>query len=431
MNIVYNIGLFLAILLAGPYYLLVMLTKGKYRKSVGAKFGIGFDRSGDLPAGRPRIWIHAVSVGEVTAAAPIVTVLRELSPDAFIAVSTSTETGQQMAKGIIAEASSIFYYPLDFPFVVRKMIRRVRPDVFVMTETELWPNFIRICREEGVKVVMVNGRISPRSFGRYHASRLFWRDTLRHINAMAMISDVDAERIVHIGMDPARVRVLGNAKYDGLAARVSDALAREIAEKIGMQAGEQVFVAGSTHEGEEDVVLDVYGRLLSIYPDMKLIIVPRHVDRGRTVLDLVKAKGYADSIAISEIHAGRMRTNERVIVVDVIGELFKIYSLATVVFCGGSLVPKGGQNILEAAAWGKIVFYGPSMEDFQNERKLLEDIGAGIPINNGQELLDGIVTALGDPLARASKETAAREVIAANRGSARQYAAVILDVLNR
>ena len=429
MILLYNILLLLALFIGAPYYAVVMLATGKYRQSLGAKFGLGTQPDMCNTDGHPRIWLHAVSVGEVTAAAPIVNALRAELPDACIVVSTSTETGQTMARNIIPQASAVIYYPLDLPWTVRKLLRRVRPDVFVLTETELWPNFIGTCKAWGIKVVMVNGRISPRSFKRYHATRFFWRITLRHIDKMGMISRTDAERIHKIGMPKERVSVLGNAKYDGLAARVSAALAEETAARFHIRSGEPVFVAGSTHEGEETIVLKVYRELLGLYPDMKLIIVPRHIERGTAVTDLARRNGFPDCITVTEMNSGRLRREERVVVVDVIGELFKIYALATIVFCGGSLVPKGGQNILEAAAWGKMVFYGPSMEDFLDEKKLLESIGVGVPVNNEEELLQGITAALKDPEMLACKGQAGRDAMAANRGSARKYADLILKTL--
>ena len=429
MIFLYNLLSLLIALLAIPYYGLVMLLTGKYRKSLGAKMGFGPDPFGAIKEQSPRIWIHAVSVGEVTAAAPIVAALRKAMPEACLVVSTSTETGREMARNIISDATAMIYYPLDFWWVVRKVIRRIRPDIFVMTETELWPNFIHTCHRWGINVVMVNGRISPRSYRRYYGTRFFWRQTLREIDSMGMISTTDAERITAIGMSRERISVLGNAKYDGLAARVSDDLADEIRRRVKIGPDEHVLVAGSTHEGEETVVLRVYGELLADNPDMKLIIVPRHIDRGRTVLELVRSSGYPDCLAMSEINAGRVRRHERILVVDVIGELFKIYSLATVVFCGGSLVPRGGQNILEAAAWGKVVFYGPSMEDFRDEKMLLEGIGAGFPIGSGEDLLRGIRAVMKDPDVLRRKGEAAKAAVAANRGAAEKYASLICETL--
>jgi 3-deoxy-D-manno-octulosonic-acid transferase len=232
-------------------------------------------------------------------------------------------------------------------------------------------------------------------------------------------------------MPPGRIHPLGNAKYDGLAARVSPALAAEMAGRLGIAPGEPVFVAGSTHEGEEAAVLEVFRRLREGRPDFKLILIPRHNERAGAVAALLGQAGFPDHLRMSEIDAGRARRGERVVLVDVIGELFKLYSLATVVFCGGSLVPKGGQNILEAAAWGKVVFYGPHMEDFREERALLEAAGGGITVRDAAELFRGIRELLDDPERLRAKGEAGRAAVAANRGAAGRYAALVADVLRR
>lgn len=431
MYLLYNILLFIAALLALPYYAIKMTLTGKYRKSMGPKFGLVRPSIFAEMKGRPRIWIHAVSVGEVTAAEPIVASLRAHFPEACIVLSTSTETGQDMARRIVTGATSFMYYPLDIPFVVKKAITRVRPDIFILTETELWPNFIRACKEQGAKVIMVNGRISPRSYQRYALTRFFWKQVVNLIDDMGVISVIDAERLMAIGMPRARVHVLGNAKYDGLAAKASSPVREEMEKRLNLSRMDRVFVAGSTHDGEEKIVLHVYMHLLEKYPDFKLIIIPRHPERGNAVLSLVKNAGFHDCITMTEIEEGRHRTGERIIVIDVIGELFKVYALASVVFCGGSLVPKGGQNILEPAAWGKVIFYGPSMDDFRDERELLEKAGAGITVKSGDELLAGILTLISDPATLVRRGEEGRKIVVSNMGAADRYAEMVRSHIER
>ena len=425
----YNFLLTVAAAFLVPYYGLKILFTGKYRTSAGPKFGFNRRDVYERMRGNPRIWIHAVSVGEVTAAAPIVAALRADFPEACLILSTGTETGQEMARRLIREATALIYFPLDIPCVIRKMIRLIRPEMVVLTETELWPNFLRVCRERGIRLAMVNGRLSPRSFRKYRITRFFWRRILKDVCVMGVISETDAGRARAIGMEPSRIRVLGNAKYDGLAARVSPDIQAEAAVRLNIAVGERVLVAGSTHEGEESVVLEVFRKLLTAYPDFKLILVPRHIERAAAVMQRVRQAGFEDSLTLTEIEQGRKRKNERVLVVDAIGILFKLYSLATVVYCGGSLVPRGGQNILEPAAWGKVVLYGPSMEDFRDEKALLEEAGAGIPVKNGPELAEKILALLRDPDAMAGRGLNAGRVVAANRGAAKRYAALIREVL--
>jgi len=425
MYSLYNCLLGIAALFAVPYFALRMLITNKYRKSLGQKIGFTPREVYKNMQGHPRIWVHAVSVGEVTAAAPIVASIRDDYPGACIIFSTGTETGQEMARAIIPQATAFIYYPLDIPWVVRKVIRQISPDIFVPVETELWPNFIRICRENSVKVVMVNGRISPRSYKNYAATGFFWKKVLQCVDEIGVISKTDGERLKALGMPPSRVHVMGNAKYDSLAAKASPLLFEETARKLNINSQDFVFVAGSTHEGEEEIVLSVYKSLLDKYADMKLIIVPRHIARGQTVLSLARQRGFDDSITMKEIMNGRQRSGERVIIVDVIGELFKLYSLAMVVFCGGSLVPKGGQNILEPAAWGKVIFFGPSMDDFRDERELLEKSGAGITVKNAEQLLERILALMSNPEDIVNRGKEGRQVVVANMGAAKRYADLI------
>ncbi len=423
--LLYNVLLFIAAFLVVPFFAVKIVFAGKYRKSIGPKFGLIPRGVFEEMKGSPRIWVHAVSVGEVTAAAPIVSSLREMYPEACIVLSTSTETGQEMARSLITDATSHIYYPLDIPIVVRRVMDRVNPDIFVPVETEIWPNFVRICSEREIKIAMVNGRISPRSFRRYRKTKFFWKRIMNMIGTIGAISAIDASRLETLGVEPSKIHVLGNAKYDSLAARADESLRNEMEAKLDIPHGTKVFVAGSTHEGEDDAVLRAYRGLLERYPDMLMVIVPRHPERGNAVFSLAKDAGFDDCITMTGINRGERRSGQRIIIVDVIGELFKVYSLATMVFCGGSLVPRGGQNILEPAAWGKVVLYGPSMEDFIDERERLEMAGGGITIRDGSELLGEMLKLVEDPETLRRKGEAGREIVASNKGAALRYAEMI------
>ncbi len=431
MRLLYNILLMIAAIPGLLFFLLKMLMTGKYRHSFLQKLG-GRQKHllADIPAGN-RIWIHAVSVGEVTAASPIVSAIKKDRPDLKIIFSTSTETGQSMARNLVSGADAFVYFPLDVPFAVNKMLKLVRPDVFVFVETELWPNFLAACRKRNIKVALVNGRISLRSFVKYRRTSFFWRPVLRNVDEAGMITHVDAGRIRQIGMIGARIHALGNAKYDALAAKVSPELQEDITRRFNVKPGEKFFVAGSTHPGEEDIVISVYKHLLLSDPDFKLILVPRDIKRTEEILALLRQADFYDAITVSRMQSGQKRQGEKVILVDVIGELFKVYSLATIVYCGGSLVPKGGQNILEAAAWGKVIFYGPSMEDFQQEAELLENAGAGIHVANEQELLKGILQLLADPEDLRVRGERGQSVVRANMGAAQRYAGMIIRCMDQ
>ena len=425
MYILYNVVLLVTAIIVLPYYLLKIIFTGKYRQSLIPKLGGRQEKILANLKNGPRIWIHAVSVGEVTAAVPIVASLKAKRPDVEIIFSTSTETGQEMAHRLIQGAAAFIYFPLDIPPVVHKSIKQVNPNAFVMVETELWPNFLKACKLKRIKTLMVNGRFSLRSYGKYRLTSFFWKKILTDLSAAGMITKIDAARFTNIGMPEDKIQVLGNAKYDALAAMASPALREEIISRFNRQSGERFLVAGSTHPGEEEIIIDVYKKLLNHYPEFKLILVPRHIERTSAILELLRKSGLPDAITLTDMNNGKIRKSERIIVVDVIGELFKIYSLATIVYCGGSLVPKGGQNILEAAAWGKVIFYGPSMDDFSEEKALLEEAGCGVTIRSAEELFQNILRALEYPNELEKRGARGKAVVAANMGAAARYADLI------
>lgn len=394
-----------------------MLFAGKYRKSFRQKLGFIPPSLQKKMTGSPRIWINAVSVGEVVAISSLARNLRSIYPQASLVLSTSTETGQEMARRLIKEASAYIYYPLDLPWIVQKTLNQVSPDIFINTETELWPNFLRLAKKREVKTMLVNGRISVRSFGRYRKTAFFWRRVLGNVDTMSMASEIDAERIRVLGASPERVTVSGNGKYDALISQVEPHFEKEMREALNIGKEDKVFIAASTHRGEEKIVLQAYKKFLEKFPCMLLIIAPRHIERVQEIEEIIRKEKCGSYLCRRQIQRGKQRTTERIIILDTIGELFKVYSLGTLIFSGGSFLPRGGQNILEPAAWGKAVFYGPSMEDFLDARELLEGVKAGIPLKCPRELIEKGLDLLSHPEELKKRGEAGREAVRSRRGA--------------
>jgi len=411
------------------YYGPKILFRGKYRKSIYGKFGI-------LPADldverlpRPRIWFHGVSVGEVNALQPLVRETLNLLPTASIVVSTGTETGQDTAKHIIPDAKTIFL-PLDFPEFIHRVVQRINPEVFVLMETELWPNLLYYLKRYGAEIVLANGRISDRSYPRYRLLRKFFSQALDHIDMFLMVSDLDAQRIEAIGAEKGRIVVTGNTKFDAVYCDMNDSTRERIARLINVGPLAKVFVAGSTHAGEEEAVLEAYSEVVKEFGDLVLVLVPRHAERCDEVVSLIAHKEGMDAPFLrSMADRGQCRKNGQIVVWDRTGELKEIYSAASVVFVGGSLVSKGGQNIIEPAIWEKAVIFGPSMEDFRDARDILLRCGSGMEVKDAKSMAEAIRRILADPAKHVQAARAAREALLGNRGSARRDAQIIADCI--
>lgn len=415
----YNLLLWSFSLIALPFYLAKMIVSG-------GKWLIFMQKLSFLPAetlaamkGKPRIWIHAVSAGEVSAIKPLIRQLRQTYPEGCLMLSTGTETGQKIARERVSEATATFFFPLDLPFAVRRAIHQLRPDLFILAETELWPNFLRIAKEEGVRTMLANGRISERSYGRYRKTRFFWSAVLDYLDIASMIRVQDGERIIAMGANPVKVFVNGNCKYDQ-AFFSADPIFREEMKAL-LKTGDQdlFFVAGSTHEGEEEVVLQAFFQIRQRYPEMTLVLAPRHVERCGRVAKLLGDSGIEDFVLRSRLDQGGLR-GKHVLLWDTFGELSKVYSIGTLVFCGASLVPKRGQNILEPAAWGRVVLYGPSIEDFSDAHQLLQSVGAGVIVGSVQEMAEQGLYLLDHRLELKKRGEAGREILLAQCGAARR-----------
>lgn len=418
------VGPFLAV-----YYAPKVLLGKKYRLSLGGKLGKLAPEFAPERLPRPRVWFHAVSVGEVVALGPLVREVKALCPAASIVVSTGTETGQEKAHSAIPEADGFLYLPLDFPAFVDPVVRLIAPDLFVLMETELWPNLIHSLKKTRARVALANGRISDRSFPRYRKLRGFFSPILETFDLFLMASDLDRERIVRMGAPKANAVATGNTKFDAALGALPAGAEARIRGLFDLHDDEQILVAGSTHPGEHEIVLDAFRRLQHDFKDLILILVPRHVEKTPLILSAMAARGMEPPFLRSSVDQGQVRDKEQVIIVDRTGELFQVYSVASAVFIGGSLVPTGGQNILEPAAWGKVVFFGPSMEDFREAREVLVEAESGIQVRTEEELARRVGEMLADPGKARRVGQKGREAILRHVGSAKRNAELLVKLL--
>ncbi len=380
------------------------------------------------PPGRPRIWLHAVSVGEVRAAAAVAAVLRADRPGCSLVLSTTTASGQAQARKILDHRTACVYAPMDVPFAVRSALNRIRPDLLAICETEIWPNWLMEAQRLGVPAALINGRISLRSYHRYRRIRPLIGPVLNSFRVLSMISEADAGRIRGMGADRTRVCINGNAKYDGLVEQADPADAERMGRLLGLEKGTPVLVAGSVRGGELSPVIDAFLRIRSLAADAVLIVAPRHLENAAVLSDLAEKRGLPVQRR-SALDPPAVRRTAPVVVLDTYGELMAAYGTASVVFCGGSLVPLGGQNIMEPAAWGKPVLYGPSTEDFADARELLERNGGGETVADGEHLAQRVLDYFSRPEAAAAVGRRALAAAASQQGAGRRHAEVILELL--
>lgn len=409
-----------------PFWLYTRLT-GRFRR--GLKERLGFLTFQEPRAGHPsrRIWIHAASLGEVRVARSITDHLIKLVPGCEVILSTNTDHGHDLGRKLF-DSGSVVYAPFDFLPSVRKILSAVKPEVMVFLETEIWPAWIMETHRRGTPVALVHGRISARSIGKYIAFRPFFREVLNHVSAFSMITEEDAHRIVHMGADPKRVQVNGNAKHDLLSSQTDPAIEARMLKLLGLRPFQPVFVGGSTREGEEEILIEVYKRLSKEFPEMVLVIAPRHIVRSSRIEALVREQGLEVQLWTDLERPGVERTAP-VVLVNAFGELFKIYSVGTILFCGASLVPLGGQNPMEPAAWGKMVFYGPSMEDFAEAKKVLEQERAGVEVKSAETFVEKALFFLNHQEGLREGGRRAREAVLRVQGASARHAEVIARLI--
>lgn len=383
------------------------------------------------PAGHgPRVWLQAVSVGEVAVAMAVAQALWAQRPEIELSVSSSTAKGLERAAELFAGRARVLAFPLEAPWAVAGAWQRVRPQVYASLETELWPNFLAWLDNRGCELLLLNGRVSPRSFPRYMKVRPMVAGCLGRFSLLSMIGPEDASRARALGAPPERVRVEGNAKYAGLAQGVAALDPAPLAQRLAL-AGAPLLVAGSVRSGEEAAVLGAFKEVLASHPNAVLAVAPRHVEKSPRWLATSRGLGLSAQ-AWSELSPEQpRRADTRVVVVDAMGQLLALYGLATAAFVGASLVRQGGQNPMEPAAWGVPVAFGPDMADFKDAAEALERAGASQLVNNAEELAAWWDQMLSSPERAAATGRAARRVVEGWSGAARAAAGHILDALAR
>jgi len=419
IRIVYDLLLLLAVPL-GVLHLLArgLLREHGYRRHLPQRFGFG------ARVQRPTMWVHAVSFGEMQAAAPLVRELRRRHPQYGLVVTTFTPTGRARARALFGEEADVRYVPFDLRGAVARFLDRTRPRLAVIMETELWPNLFAACGRRGIPLLLASARLSPRSMGRYRRLVPLFREALSRGIVIGAQTPGDAERFVAIGAPPGHTHVTGNVKFDFDPGADATARARRFREQYA--ASRPAWIAGSTREGEEVMVLDAHERLLRKVPGLLLLLAPRHAPRFDSVEDLLVRRGLR---YVRRSSGATPDADCTVLLVDTLGELTVLYGAADVAFVGGSLVPAGGHNLLEPASLGVPVVTGPHHFHAAEILRLFVDAGAVSVADDAATLAAAVEGYLGDGARRQRAGAAGRGVVEANRGAVRALLALIEPML--
>lgn len=417
MDLLYNIGIIMVAVAGLPLFVFRFVRERQFRERIRHNLGFFSPETLSKVKGRRPVWFQASSVGEVVAASSIIKEFKRQLPDIPVLISSGTGSGYEMAHRVIPEADAIIFYPPDLPGLPGRIVDQVRPRAYVLVETELWPNFIRAARKRSIPVVMVNGRIGERSVDHYRQLRRMFTKMLETVARFCMQSTMDAQYVIRLGADPHRVVVTGNTKYDQNYSTMTDTEKSTVLKELGFDGMGPVIVAGSTHRGEEEILIDVLREVQTRFPAVKLLIASRDIPRSQAIVDLVRRQGFSAELR-SKIASVPGRSGVNVVVLDTIGELGCLYTIADLVFVGGSLVPHGGHNILEPAAQGKPILVGPHMYNFKDTYALFSTRGACATALDGPELIQKTLEILTDHTLAERMGQEAAAIVVENRGAA-------------
>ncbi|MBI1884703.1 MAG: 3-deoxy-D-manno-octulosonic acid transferase [Chlamydiae bacterium] len=414
MLILYNILFCISFLIASPYFLYKLISSDKWREGLPMRLGFyPFSIVRELEK-RKTIWFHAASVGEVKAILPLLRKFQEEKPQYHLVLTTVTRTGNRIAKENLADSITLLYFPLDFYFSVAWAIHVIHPSLVVLAESELWANFLSQVYRKRIPVALINVRMSLRSFRKFQKARFFVTPFIEGLSLMTGPTAKEANKMMLLGAESNRVHVVGNLKYEKDDFEpLEESEKNVLREELGFSQGVLILLAGSTHSGEEEILVEIYQDLAKVFPQLYLILVPRHPERSHEVAQLLLEKGLSFQFRTKI----QLQTSHHVLVVDTVGELEKIYSIADVVFIGKSLTRKGGQNFLEPARFGKPIVFGPHMENFEDMASTFTEWGGAIQVTDAALLKETLHALLNSPSERERLGAKAKEILSWHQGA--------------
>jgi 3-deoxy-D-manno-octulosonic-acid transferase len=414
MGILYNI----IFILFAFFYLPIFLFKGRRRRGLALRFGIYPEKLVKSLGEKKNVWVHAVSVGEVIAVLPLIKEIREKHPDYRVVITTVTETGSIVAEKITSGDEIVIFLPYDITFIIRKVIKYIMPAALIIVETELWPNLIRETAGREVKIFLVNGRISDNSFSRYKLIRFLLKNLLAKISLLFMQTEDQKKRIISLGADPRKVKASGNMKFDSIFSEDTFEQDKEkIRLSLGLGTSDKLFIAGSTHPGEEKIILSSYIKLKKKFSGLRLLIAPRHIERIDEVRKVIIGHGL-NPVFISGLSAINSKISAGdILILDTIGRLRSLYRIAEIAFVGGSLVKKGGQNMIEPATFAKPLLLGPYTHNFRDIVEMFLEKNAAIVVKDTRALTESLRGLLSDATLRDSLGQSAQRVAQSSRGA--------------
>ena len=419
-----------ASLLGSPYLIFKIITSKRYRSGLNQRFGIIKERLSN----KPGIWVHGASVGEVITAKSIIERIDEEFPEWETFISATTNTGFSVAEKTFLN-KNIFYFPLDLSWVTKKVILKKKPRFILLIELEIWPNFLISAFKKNIPVIIVNGRISNKSVKAYRTisriSKDFRNSLTSELNVFCARTEFDAQRFRDLGIPGKQIFVTGTMKYDNIPTHIDKNISKELAELFHINDDDLVLVGGSTHAGEEEILIRVFERLNKAYPNLKLILAPRHVERTREVSRLIEKTGFVPVLKTEAERSGYkwQNTKREIILIDTVGDLEKVYSISNFVFVGKSLVPSGGQNMMEPAGMGNPVIFGPHTFNFKEEVDLLLENSAAKVVKTEEELFETVEFFIKNPDAAKEMGLKAQKVVNGKRGATERNIEILRDII--